>query len=362
MVSLRSFPIRVLHLFAFALLLPLCAAAQLSQNSGIRSTDTWVTFDLTTQTQAPSSSITRPTIAHSYHVEIGYDINGQMVVNLWPTGDSGVPSDWGEISVVRLSGGTVTAFDQNGAPIPLVAPAANVPAFNPLSLLGSNPGSSILSQLVVSNMETQAQKTGSQLSYSGSYAMLSRTDQPSDTTQWTYAPSGNVYVATQVTFSLNRPNLTATHTLQFSNLHWYQNSTNDTARANQGSTAVSPPSPTTSTPAAVTESSSSDCVPYQSNLGGTQNVVFQHGIFSDRCTWRRMVPWLNQNFRWGIELAPSLDSFDNLTNQGNVLVSNISAAGGGMITFWLATARAGSSDATPHSIFGIKVRFRTRQW
>ena len=169
-------------------------------------------------------------------------------------------------------------FDQNGVPIPYVSPVDNVPDFNPLNLLGSNPGSSILSQLVVSNVSTQASKTNAQLSYSGSYAILS-SNRSSGTAQWSYAQSGSVWVATQASFSVAKPNFSATRTLQFSNVHWSDNSSNDTARANQGSTAASPPATTTSTPAAVTGSSpSSNCPPYLTNFGGTQNVVFQHGL------------------------------------------------------------------------------------
>lgn len=92
-------------------------------------------------------------ITQTYHVEIGYDSNGKNIVNLWPTGASSIASDSEQISVIRLSGGEVTAFDQYGVLIPLVLPVSNAPAFNPLSWLGSNPGSSILSQLVVSNIQ-----------------------------------------------------------------------------------------------------------------------------------------------------------------------------------------------------------------
>ncbi|MGH9709247.1 MAG: esterase/lipase family protein, partial [Candidatus Acidiferrales bacterium] len=146
--------------------------------------------------------------------------------------------------------------------------------------------------------------------------------------QWTYAQSGSVWIATQVSFSLTESNVSVTRTLQFSNVHWTDNAANDSARAQKGSTAVAPPSPTTSTPATLTAPSSSNCPPYLSNLSGTQNVVFQHGFFSSGCTWSRMIPWLNQQFLWGTELVPSLNSIDNLTNQGNALVSDINSAGG----------------------------------
>ena len=316
---------------AVVVLCPHRALAQLSQNSGINANDSWAAFDLATNTQITSGNIAPPTIAQTHHVEIGYDTSGSIVVNIWPTGGSALASDSGQVSVIRLSGGNVTVFDQNGAPIPYVLPVSNVPAFNPLSLLGSNPGSSILSQLVVSNISTQATKTNAQISYSGSDALLSGTYSSggsSGTVGWNYVQSGSLWIATHASLSVSRPNYNATRTLQFSNVNWNANATNDAARASKGSTAVSPPAATTATPAALTASSSSNCVPFETNQGGAQNVVFQHGFFSSGCTWWRMEPWLNQHFRFGIELAPSLNSLDNLTNQGTALINDINSAGG----------------------------------
>jgi pimeloyl-ACP methyl ester carboxylesterase len=272
-----------------------------------------------------------PSISQTYHVEVGYDSLGQLVVTLWPTGSSALASDSGQIAFIRLSGGNVTVFDQTGAPVSYVPPVANVPAFNPLNLLGTNPGASVLSQLVVSSPSAQATRTNSQLSYSNSEAIISGSFSSGGspgTTQWNYAQSGSQWVTTSATFAVSKPGVSTTRTLQFANVQWNDNTTNDTNRANQGSTAVNPPPTTSSTPSAITTTSSSGCPPKSANLGGSQNVVFQHGLFSSGCTWSRMVPWLNQKFRFGVELVPSLNSFDNLTNQGNALVSDISSAGG----------------------------------
>jgi pimeloyl-ACP methyl ester carboxylesterase len=327
---MRPAGIATIVLVVLSLSSPACYA-QLSQNSGINSADTWVTFALTTQTQANSSSLTRPMVTQTFQVELGYDSNGGIVVNLWPTGWSAVGSDSGEVSVIRLAGGNVTAFDQTGALIPYVAPTSSAPAFNPLGLLGTNPGASVLSQLVVSNIQTQATDTNSQLSYSGSNALLMapvNSGQTIGNAQWTYAPSGSLWVATQVVFSMTKSNISVTRTLQFSNVRWNNNTTNNTTRANKGSTATNPPPITTSTPSVLSGSSSSGCPPYLSNLGGTQNIAFLHGFFSSGCTWSRMAPWLNQKFRWGAELVPSLNWADNLTNQGNALVNDINSSGG----------------------------------
>jgi hypothetical protein len=199
-------------------------------------------FDLTTQIQVTSSLLTRPTLTQTHHIELGYDASEQLVVNIWPTSTGGsAGNDAGAVSVIRLAGGNVTVFDQSGAPIPYAPPVSGAPTVNPLALLGANPGSSILSQLLVSNIQQQAQTTQAQLTYSGADALLSGT-MPSGgaqgTAQWTYAQSGSLWVATQVTFSLARSGVSLTRTLQFANTHWNDNATNDAARAHKGSTAL----------------------------------------------------------------------------------------------------------------------------
>jgi pimeloyl-ACP methyl ester carboxylesterase len=320
---------------------------QLSQNSGINSNDTWAAFDLSLQTQAAISSssplydpatqttsntLNTPATSLTYHVEVGYDSSGGLVMNLWPGGTFSFPiSDEATVSVIRYAAGKLTVFDQDGAPVTWVPPANNVPAFNPFNLLGSNPGSSILSELVVSNIQQQAQTTNSQLTYNGPQAMLAGSFQNGESngnSTWSYVQSGSMWVAQQATFAVSKPNYKATRVLQFSGVSWHDNASSDSARTSRGYTAVMPPTPTTSTPPAATPASSSNCPPYSSNFGAAQNVVFQHGFFSDGCTWKRMIPWLNHDFRWGIELDPTLNSLDNLSNQGNVLISDINSAGG----------------------------------
>jgi len=87
---------------------PAISQTSLSQNSGINTADTWVTLDLTTQTQnatmtladavynpatgTTSNVISTTPAARTYHVEAGYDTNGGPVMNLWPNGNSLSPS------------------------------------------------------------------------------------------------------------------------------------------------------------------------------------------------------------------------------------------------------------------------------
>lgn len=146
----------------------------LSQNSGINSADTWATFDLTLQSQ--NVSMTLPRAAYNpatgttsniasvtpppakFHVESGYDSSGGLVMNLWPSGSQANPltTDTSPISFIRVAGGQVTVFDQNGNALPVDMPNAGISANWPLNLLGSNPGPSILSSLVVPNIQTRA--------------------------------------------------------------------------------------------------------------------------------------------------------------------------------------------------------------
>jgi hypothetical protein len=154
----------------FYLLLPLPAFAQttLSQTSGINPNDTWATFDMTIetnatvnlsssyydpQTQTTTSQIPITPPAQAFHVEVGYDSSGNLVLNAWPTGSTATNSG---VSVVRFANGQVTLFDSSGDPIPVQNPNSSVQNYNPLTLLGSNPGSSIIHTLVVPNIETFA--------------------------------------------------------------------------------------------------------------------------------------------------------------------------------------------------------------
>jgi triacylglycerol esterase/lipase EstA (alpha/beta hydrolase family) len=63
-------------------------------------------------------------------------------------------------------------------------------------------------------------------------------------------------------------------------------------------------------------------------LGGPQNVVFQHGLLSGPSTWARMTTWLNQDFTFGNEILPKMDSTEGLAKQGQTLVGDINQVGG----------------------------------
>ncbi len=334
--------------FAIGVGLPIPACAQLSQNSGISSADTWVAVDLTittsgtitlpqavynpaTQTSSNVLNLAPPTL--TFHVEAGYDSGGGLLMNVWPTGTPPDPdgADSDAIGFIRFAGGQMTIFDQNGTPMSPAFPSG-VPTSWPLSLFGSNPGKSVLQHLVVPNIQNYSSGIHAQYVTSGSnptYAYVTPTMPSGSTAQWTYVSSGSNWIAQQFVLSVPASNGSGTRTVQFANMSWYDNATNDAARAAKGYTATAPPAATSSNPNGLTAGTPTSSPTSITQLGGTQNVVFQHGIFSSAKTWDRMKNWLNQDFRFGTEIIPSLSSTDSLSNQGTALKSQIDSAGGG---------------------------------
>jgi len=266
------------------------------------------------------------------HVEAGYDSSGGLVMNVWPTGAPTNPdtTDSDAIGFIRFAGGQMTVFDQNGAPITPAFPSG-VPTSWPLGLFGSNPGSSVIQHLVVQNIQTYSSGIHAQYVTSGSnptYAYVTPTMPSGSSATWTYASSGSNWIAQQFVITVPASNGSATRTIQFANMSWYDNATNDSARASRGYTAQSPPAATSTNPSGLTAGTptSSGTGVYQ--LGGVQNVVFQHGILSSAKTWDRMKNWLNQDFLFGTEIIPSLSSTDSLANQGTALYNEINSVGG----------------------------------
>jgi hypothetical protein len=158
---------------------------------------------------------------------------------------------------------------------------------------------------------------------------------------WTHVQSGSSWVAKQLALAPTLPNATGTRTIQFSNVTWSDNSANDATRASKGSTIAQPPAATSGTPsgslstqtdpafsASAETITPSNCNTNIYSLGGTQNVVMQHGLNSSSCTWTRMANWLNQDFRFGKEVIPSLSADSALASQGQALVNEINSVGG----------------------------------
>lgn len=359
----RTFRISVFILIAVLLEMGGSARAQssLSQNSGINSADTWITatvnlvgngsitlaapaYDPATQTTTSNVPINSN---QSFTFEAGYDANGGLVVNIFPT-STGNPqtSNVSLVSAIRYAGGQMTVFDQSGNPIPVVMPNSNMPIPSPLAFLGANPGSSVIAGIVVpqssSTFPAQARMTNAAVSFpDGAHANVVGSTGSGATAAWAYALTGSNWIAQSVTLSASMTNGTSTRSFNFSNVAWNDNATNDAARASAAATVAQPPSASTSVPSSLavpapnaqyTSNAAtitpSNCNSNIYNLGGPQNVVMQHGLNSTSCAWTRMANWLNQDFRFGTEVIPSLPPNDPLATQGQDLVNQIQAASG----------------------------------
>jgi len=317
----------------------------LSANSSISSTDTYVVVDLTIAnntsitlpkpaynpvTKTSSSTLTVGPSTQTFHVEAGYDSSGGLVMNFWPTGTVVDPinSDGNPLGFIRFAAGQIIAFDQNGSPLQIPS-LQGIPTTWPLSLLGSNPGPSVISNLVVSNIQSYASARSAALAYGtpSSTAYVTYPTTQSGTAKYTYAQSGSNWVAQQLVLTPAISNGSSTRTIQFANLSWHDNATNDSNRASKGYTAKKPPSSYANIPAVTTSAPTGSTT--ASHLGGPQNVVFMHGLFSSGNTWNRMEPWLNQDFRFGTEITPSYGTLtSSLSSQGSQLVSDINSNGG----------------------------------
>ena len=322
------------------------ARAQLSQNSGINSNDTWITFDLLVSTSGsvtmpdsfydPSTATSKSTLnvaplARTFHIEAGYDANGGLVMNLRPTDTPIDPDsvDSTPVGLIRIAGGQLTMFAQDGTPISPTLPAGVTSNINwPLSLLGSNPGPSVIQHLVVPNIQTYAARANAQLSEYSGYDVVTRSMPSGNAENWTYVASGSNWVAQKLVHTVPVSGGSVTSTFQFANITWYDNSTNDAVRASKGYTGQEPPAATSTVPSGLTAATQTSSGTVVNQLGGSQNVVFMHGLGSNGGTWNRMTNWLNQDFLLGTEIVPTFDWTQSLSTQGNELVSQINSTGG----------------------------------
>ncbi len=332
----------------------------LSNNSGINSSDTWVTLDITVsdsanvnfsqaiynpQTQSSTATMPVAPAPETFHMEAGYDANGGVVLNLWPKGSAGslYSTDTSNLGVIRFADGKVTVVDQNGNILPNIALDSRISANFPLSFLGSNPGPSVIASLVVPNIQQYSSALNASLTINAQSALVQSSFSQNGSAAWTYVQSGTNWVAQQVAISYSNSQLSDTRTIQFANMNWSDNASKDDARAAAGSTVQSPPAggpfPSTFTwtaPASPALSNNScttinpsDCNTHTYNCGGSQNIVFQHGLNSSSCAWTRMANWINGDYSFGNEVIPSLDATAGIATQGQALINEVNAVGGG---------------------------------
>ncbi len=222
---------------------PATAQSALSQNSGINSADTWITADITVQTndtitlpsavynpttQTTSNIIPIASPSRTFHIELGYDSNLAVVANIWPKGNALNPygTGGGTTSMLRYAGGQITAFDLSGNPIPFTVPNASFTANTPISFLGGNPGATVTGGIIVSNLQNHANLLGASLAYgSGSTTATMTVPLPSGGSAiWNYTLSGSNWMAQQITVVPSGVSAsTSSVTLQLANHSWSEN-------------------------------------------------------------------------------------------------------------------------------------------
>jgi hypothetical protein len=165
-------------------------------------------YDSATKTTTTNLTLSAP--ARNFHVEAGYDTNGQLVVNLYNLDAATDPSTnlGNDFSLIRFAKSQITVFDQDGNPVPILLPQ-NAPLPQPLQFIGTS--SSVLDGIVVSNIYSYAQAKGAtvQVSQSASSTCSGCTSTSSPATAqvfaassssaggsgtWTYQQSGSVWI------------------------------------------------------------------------------------------------------------------------------------------------------------------------
>ncbi len=363
-----SFRRKTVFLVAFLILAAYPASAQLSQNSGINPYDTHAVFDVTvqgrgiatlsqsiynptTQTSSNSLDLTLPT--RRYRVEVGYDANDQLVMNMFPLDSTADPTQfpYGEISRVELRNGKLTLFDEAGVPIPISLPN-NAPLPGPLSLLGPIPESSVLKSLIISDPNSKAAAMNGTVSYStetsssantvgGEYyaagtqvqmAYISYSSGPDVSGSGTlaYQQFSGGWVVRGITINTTLSNTQATQSLQLSNLAWYDSPTGNSRRSAKVVTTPPPPAYTETNIAAPPlpgPATNTGTIEVQNIGQGPTNLFYQHGIFGSARSWDRMDTWIQLDFPLAAVAKSSLRSTDNLTSQADNLITLLQGTG-----------------------------------
>jgi pimeloyl-ACP methyl ester carboxylesterase len=369
-LNLFSYPFSrgTVFLVAFLILAAHPASAQLSQNSGINQSDTYAVFDITIQgrgittlpqaiynptTQTTSSTLDLALNARHYHVEVGYDLNDQLVMNIFTTDSTQDPtqSPYGDISRIELRNGKLTLFDETDTPIPMSLPN-NAPLPGPLALLGAIPGSSVLQSLIISDPNTRATALNGTVSYStqtttsentiGGYRIAAGTQVQmayisysissgtGSTGTLAYQQFSGGWVLRESTVNSTLSNTQLTQSTGFANVLWSDSSSGNSRRAAKVTTPPPPPaySPASIPAAPLPSAASNNATIEVQNIGqGPTNLLYQHGIFSDARTWDRMDPWIRQDFPLAAVAKSNLRSTDSLTSQANSLIGLLQGTG-----------------------------------
>lgn len=350
--------VSILLLVALTSLPKMFAADSLSKNSRINPDDTYVTFDETTTRQASfnlsevesalpgitSRKQRSSTRESKFHIEEGYDVNGNLVLDIAFV--SSAPAYKSVTSEARFSGGKVEFFDSTGAPAHSKFSAAQY-----ASALSAVSGVSLSQGPAIQDIQAYAKATSATIvgdmppadgPGSVTLRMLNRASSSGSFTK-TFVRSSDGWILSQLTVSRPIANGSTSIVTSFSNVQWHQNAEKNAVRkstgaghraralprytSSAGTTRTSHPAnrtPQTATP--------SSCTTTVTKLGGSQNVVFQHGLLGSSCSWTNstypMTTELNSLLSFGTEIVPSLDSTDSLASQTSALISQLQTTGG----------------------------------
>jgi pimeloyl-ACP methyl ester carboxylesterase len=330
-------------IFLAMLLLAASAAGQT-----IDSNNTFATFDLSIQSQA-TISLNQPVFSASintttttlqfnratknFHVQAGYDFNGQFMLDMASTDPASDPTftQANGISRIQIVNGNLVVFDASGSQMPVVLPR-NAPLPSPLALLSPIQGASLLSGLVISNPAVMAQNMGATLQYynGGTGALNAQLTTPMSHGQtgscsWTYQLTTMGWTLSQV--SINPDPTTAgsgSHTIQITNLFYNVSGSAGGSLSPSSTLRNSSTNPSYFTLPALESAGTPPQVQPQIQAAAGPNVLFQHGIFSNRDTWgQRMVPWLAGDFQFGLIYGYNLHSTNALHDQGTELINDL---------------------------------------
>jgi pimeloyl-ACP methyl ester carboxylesterase len=364
-------------------------------DGAINTNDTWVTFDAyrdqsstvysdrmmyDARTEQYTSTLSASTPVQPLHAEAGYDYNGTLRYNEYRQVAADDPTDVpvDPTSRIQVIGSDVIVHDNAGQ----ATHASEIDASEPaLAELGSLDGAQVTSEVVMDHEPVDGTAAYSK-SASGSPGPQSRVVRigrdrvrlESATTEIvplqirngpaiqathknrvsrTYGRNGGKWILEEIEVAsevqTEKGRLENRQTTRLRNVRWHENKAKDAerrVRREKIAAGLIAPNirPRANVDLCVIDEYGNPC---QSDEppppdGGTtdycagsdpsgRNVLFQHGIFSERKTWGDLPERVNQDLRLGCRFRPNLDSNERLAQQAGALADSIRQYGRGSL-------------------------------
>lgn len=341
------------------------------------------------RTDQYTSTMTAATAVQPLHAEAGYDYNGTLRYNEYRQVPADDPTDTpvDPTSRIQVVGSDVTVYDETGAP----TQAAEVDATEPaLAELGPLDGAQVTTGVVLDHDPVNGTAVYS-MSPSGSSGprvrairigndrarlesvttertpVALRNEAVSHATHKnkvarTYKKNGDRWVLEEIEvvdeIQTDKGKVENRQTMRLRNVRWHENKGKDDERKVRrekiAAGLIAPrtePSSNLNPPGdhCIIDEYGNPCQPEDPppppDGGGTptgpdycaggdpggRNVVFQHGIFSQRDTWGDLPERVNQDVRLGCRFRPNLDSNERLAQQAGALADSIQQYGRGSL-------------------------------